>query len=510
METWDRPTGILTRLYADRLAVSAAAIAVSLGLAATALNAFAPNRPVERAGELENFYYGSIGADIGGGLPLKVLRVLPAAFPQYLPEGAPHDLTAFGFIQKPGEPLPIGFSIRRQGVDLAGINCGVCHTGQVRETEDSAPMVVPGMPANRLDLHAFFKFLFDVAADPGFTSGRVLDAMRAEGIAEPLDTVIYPTVVDRLRTALLERKEKIGMFFDPDYPPFGPGRVNTFDTFKFDQFRPFYEAHGIELDPKELYGVVDMPSVWNQAPREGLDLHWDGNQTSVRERNFSAAIGAGSRPQDMDIGTLFRIEDWLKTLPPPRYPFAIDADLAEAGAEIYRQKCFSCHDFAGETVATVQPLDLIGTDPHRLWSYTPAVREAQMDYTDGHFWKFRNFSITDGYSSPPLDGIWARAPYLHNGSVPSMWDLLTPGDRPVAFETGIDLYDQAGMGFAAARLEPRGDGFATETGAAYDGRAFVYDTRATGNANTGHAGPAYGTDLDAADKRALIEYLKTL
>ncbi|MEX2520710.1 MAG: hypothetical protein WD969_15410 [Paracoccaceae bacterium] len=508
---WDRPTAAESRLYAERLTGWSIFAAILVLVAGGALCIFSPDRPVERESDLDHFYYGSIGADISGGLPVKILRVLPAAFPQHLPEGAPHDLTAFGFIQEPDEPLPIGFSVRRQIVDLTSMNCATCHTGVVREAPEAAPLVVPGMPAITANLHAYFRFLFDVAADEDFTTETILAAMDDAGLKGPLDGLIYPMVIRRMKEGLLARARRNAFLFDPGYPPFGPGRVNTFDTFKVDQFRPFYKARGIEPDPEEMFGNVDFPSIWNQRPREGLALHWDGNQTSVRERNFSAAIGAGARPEDMDVESLFRIEDWLKSLPPPPYPFAIDETLAAAGEPIYRRLCFDCHDFNGARIAEIVPLAEIGTDPYRSLSYTRTLLEAQQDYTKSFFWAFRNFSVTDGYSSHPLDGIWARAPYLHNGAVPSMMDLLTDeADRPQAFELGVDVYDHARMGFAAARLAPSGGGFTFADGRAYDGGRFVLDTQMKGNGRFGHSGPAYGTTLGDAEKRALIEYMKTL
>jgi hypothetical protein len=94
-----------------------------------------------------------------------------------------------------------------------------------------------------------------------------------------------------------------------------------------------------------------------------------------------------------------------------------------------------------------------------------------------------------------LDGAWARAPYLHNGSVPSLSDLLrAPADRPKTFRVGYDVYDPARVGFVADGPEA-------------DAAGRLFDTAQPGNGNAGHL---YGTDLPDADKRALLEYLKTL
>lgn len=499
-----------TRLFAQQFRNRAIIVLGAWLLVALILNAYPPDRPVERRSEAEHFYYGSIGSDRSGGLPVKVLQILPELFPEYLPQDAPHDLTAFGFIQEKGEQLPIGFSIRRQIIDRTQINCGTCHTGTVRASADSEAIIVPGMPAITVDLHSFFRFLFDVAADDRFTSDTIIEALEDRDHLGWLDPIVYRIGIPIMKEALLEREARNAFLFEPAYTRFLPGRVNTFDTFKVDQFRQFYAAEGVTPEPDEMYGIVDFPAVWNQKPRDGMWLHWDANQSSVRERNFSAAIGAGTLPHEMDIDSLFRIEAWLRNLPPPAYPFAIDVTLARKGADIYAARCAQCHDFGGSLIGRSIPLEDVATDPHRLWSYTDTLRRAQIDYTSGYFWSFKTFRVTEGYATHPLDGIWARAPYLHNGSVPSIWDLLAPeSDRPKAFEVGVDIYDQRRMGFQVARLTPRHDGFVKEDGTAYTGPHQVLDTRNKGNAAFGHTGTRYGTDLDEADKHALIEFLKT-
>jgi len=511
METFDRLTPQESRLHARQWRRACQTALVALVVLMAVMNQLAPNRPVDYASPLEHFYYGSIGSDISGGLPLKVVQVLPRMFPEYLPAGRAHDdYTAFGFIQEPGHTMPIGFSTRQRVIDFTAPNCAVCHTGSVRETASSEPAIIAAMPANTVDLLGYFQFLFKCAGDDRFTAENVVAAMREAGIAGPLDGLIYHFVVPQMKSGLLARQARLSFLAAPDYPPFGPGRVNTFDTFKFDQFADFYRAHGQPIGEDEIYGTVDFPSVWNQAPRDGMRLHWDGNNTSVRERNFSAAIGAGATPPVMDIERLFRVEAWLRDLPAPPYPFAIDEPLARRGAEIYQQYCFDCHDFAGDRIGTVIPLDQIGTDRGRLDSYTPFLLKAQQDYTKGYFWSFTHFEKTDGYATQPLDAIWARAPYLHNGSVATMWDLLQRADkRPQAFTIGSDVYDQRDMGFQHEVLTGSpAAGYRHGDGRPYTGTAFVLDTQLRGNGNQGHAGPEYGTELSDEDKRALIEYLK--
>jgi hypothetical protein len=96
------------------------------------------------------------------------------------------------------------------------------------------------------------------------------------------------------------------------------------------------------------------------------------------------------------------------------------------------------------------------------------------------------------YRARPLDGAWASAPYLHNGSVPTLKDLLRPvAERPTQFYVGSSEFDPVNVGFVQEKT----------------GRGFSFDTRIAGNYNTGHE---FGTTLSEADKLALIEYLKSL
>ena len=513
METFDRETRLESRLFAGRWRICCLAMLAGSVSLLLLLHRFSPNRPTDFRDPQAHFFYGSIGSDLSGGLPLKVIQVLPSIFSDYLPTGSETtDYTAFGFLKPdPHSPMPIGFSKRRRFIDFTAINCAACHTGVVRETVSSKPRLIAAMPANTVNLLGFFEFLFRCARDKRFTSETILAEMSAQGMLQWGDRLIYRFVIPQLREALLERETKLA-FLQDDYPPFGPGRVNTFDTFKFDQFADFYSRHQQPIPQHELYGTVDFPSVWNQRPREGMQLHWDGNNSSVRERNFSAALGAGAAPHDMDIPRLFRVEAWLRDLPPPKYPFPIDNEMAQRGQRIYRQLCFDCHDMQGSRVGSVVPLADIGTDRGRVDSYTSFLKRAQQDYTAGYSWSFKEFTKTDGYANHPLDGVWARAPYLHNGAVPNMWALLTPEDRPVAFTIGHDVYDQRQMGFRHIPLSPEADRFVRLDGTPYEAAvaAFVLDTRLTGNGNAGHTGPEYGTQLSPEEKRALIEYLKSL
>jgi hypothetical protein len=149
-------------------------------------------------------------------------------------------------------------------------------------------------------------------------------------------------------------------------------------------------------------------------------------------------------------------------------------------------------------VGQVTPWAEVETDRRRLDSYTYDLAVNQSTLYAGYPWRFQNFRKTDGYANMPLDGLWLRAPYLHNGSVPTLRDLLNPSEqRPKTFYRGYDVYDPENVGFLSNVARDR------------DRTYFRYDTALPGNGNFGHEGRAYGTELSSDDKNALIEHLKT-
>ncbi len=451
------------------------------------------------ASDAEHFKYGSIGSDVENGLPIAVLLVLPRVFPEYLPRGGPQNYQALGFIQEDGHELPIGFSRRKDVVELTGLNCAVCHVGEVRDTPRAKREIVLAMPANTVDLQGFFNFLFRCADDTRFTPETLLPEIAKDRKLSALDRLVYKRVIGEMKQGLIRRRDQLARFLTPEHPSFGPGRVDTFNPYKVNQFSGAY-LDGVP--PEERIGTVDFPAVWNQQLRDGMSLHWDGNNDSIDQRNVSAAFGAGATRENIDLKSILRVKQWLEREPPPPYPWKeeIDPQKAKRGQLIWARLCADCHQFQGDHVGQVVPIELIGTDRHRLDSYTEKLRELQLKYDDGYTgWSFSAFKKTNGYANQPLDGIWARAPYLHNGSVPTLWDLLQPAEARVReFYRGHGVYDRKRVGFSADVRE-------------VDGRpTYRFDTRLPGNGNQGHSGARYGTTLTDDEKWALIEYLKTL
>ena len=457
---------------------------------------FTRDSPVVYADAAEHFKYGSTGGEREAGIPVALWNILPDLFAKYLPGPG---YASLGFIYETNRPFPVGVSERNvQGVDRVFLNCAVCHVGTVRDTPQSPRKVIVGMPANGINLQAFERFLFACARDENFNSGRLVDEIAQRKSDDWLNRLLFRYVaVDLARQRMITLAQRFS-FMDRE-PDTGPGRVDTFNPPKV-----LLNFRMDKLPPEEWVGNCDLPSIWNQGKREGMWLHWDGNNNSLEERNRSAAFGTGATPPTLDRASLGRIRDFTLTNTPPRWPYDVDLGKTGEGEKIYAEYCARCHgkdgkDFAGELVGKVTPIEKIKTDRHRLDSYTEELCANQgLLYAAYPSERFTHFRKTFGYANQPLDGLWLRGPFLHNGSVPTLRELLEPAaKRRTEFYRGYDVIDRERVGFISDVPE--------ENGRAY----FKFDTRLPGNGNAGHEGREYGTELSAADKDALVEYLKT-
>lgn len=435
-----------------------------------------------------HFKYGSFGTEGTVGVPYPIFRVLPVLFADKLPARSGEGYERLGFIMEANAPrgLPIGTTYVEERVPLVGLNCATCHTGTLRESATSPRQIVLGMPAHQMDLQGYANFLTATANDPRFDAGTIIEAIRKQDPSFTwFQSLLYRfVVIKRTRDGILERAEQNKWF--NDRPPQGPGRVDTFN--------PYKRLFSFDLSQDTSVGTADLPPLFNQRPRRGMWLHWDGNNNTVEERNKSAAIGAGATEDSLDLASLDRIAEWTMDLKAPPFPAArVNQSLVGQGRSVYDSACARCHAMNGEAVGQVTPLADIGTDPERVNSFTPELAEKMNTIGTGRPWKFSHFRKTDGYANMPLDGIWLRAPYLHNGSVPTLRALLFPDERPAVFYRGYDVYDWERVGFVSEGPEAEKGGV-------------MFDTRLRGNSNTGHL---YGQELSAADREALIEFLKT-
>jgi hypothetical protein len=203
---------------------------------------------------------------------------------------------------------------------------------------------------------------------------------------------------------------------------------------------------------------------------------------------------------------------WLATdYASPPFPGPIDSARMRAGEAVYGARCAKCHGTYGEG------------RPRRLVSFPNALIEQETMGTDSARWAMVDSTMlgalgrgahgrhmraerTGGYVPPILSGVWATAPYLHNGSVPTLWQLLTPSARPARFLVGGHALDFAQVGIAGVPWTD--DTYRYPAGYVPWAIPELIDTREPGLSNAGHVRPSKG--MTDAEKWAVIEYLKSL
>ncbi|MHA7773846.1 c-type cytochrome [Roseibium sp. M-1] len=277
--------------------------------------------------------------------------------------------------------------------------------------------------------------------------------------------------------------------------------------------------------------VTDAPSVWNQADRS--TGQWDGSVLERFWRNIAAQLPIIGSPDKVDLSNAAIVAEYLLGLPSAPYPFDVDLAKAVRGEALFAENCGTCH-----RPRNSQRYPQIGTDMNRaqvlnaagaekfLQAFKAACHNTDFTYRDRDGREIRpcvapgyqilrdtTETANQGYLAPPLDGIWARAPYLHNGSVPTLTQLLKPGLRPAEFLRGAISYDTDAVGWEweADRLEELKARYPTVS---------THDTSRDGWTNRGHdrdlliEGKALRLDWSSpehADEfEALLEYLKTL
>ena len=494
-ETADPPLfANFNRTHAALLGVLALVVVVGAGL--TYYNFFREVPPAYLASDEEHFLYGSIGTEGTDGVPYWIWLVLPRVFADKLP--GPGGYQSLGIVTQEGRELPVGFSKQRIGIERVGINCAFCHATRYRKTAGDLPVVVAAGPSNTTSPQDYLRFLFACADDPRFNGTTIMAEIARNYRLSLMDRLLYRFVLIPFTRMTLQQQETAASQYGwmKQNPRWGYGRIDPFNPVK-------YRVLQQPLDGS--IGNSDMVPLWNLGAHHGYSFHWDGLNNTLNEVVISSAIGDGTPLKWIDRdwkkpdaeSSLKRIRSFISRAQAPAFPFAVDQRLAARGKTLFDGQCAVCHGANGARTGQVEPIDnpMLGTDRHRIDMWTQSAATAYNDYTKGHSWKFSHFAKQEGYVNVPLEGLWLRAPYLHNGSVPTLADLLEdPSARPVVFYRGYDLLDPVKVGFVT-------------TGADAMQAGFRFDTRVPGNSNRGHL---WGTTLSPDEKKALVEYLKTM
>jgi len=442
------------------------------------------------------FKYGSIGAEHDAGVPYWIFYVLPRVFPEKLRQDgriAPGGYAALGVPWELGQELPIGFTKKTIGFPRVANNCAVCHTTSIRAAADANPTFVVAGPAHTTNVEAFFRYLIDCAKDPRFNADILMAEINRVTELDVIDKLLYRFfIIPITKKRLLEREAQFAWIYRADFPQWGRGRDDAMNLTKYFMIRA-------PMD--DTFGPTDMPSVWNIDKYrwdQGHRMNYAGDSHDAWSVIMDSALGLlGAAPANREefVGQVKWLHGYLAQLPAPQYPFAIDAARAAAGKPLFVAHCARCHD--SELTGRPLPLAEVGTDRGRIdsWNMAAAIKANQVVKEMGLERRGLVEAEPQGYVAAFLDGIWLKAPYLHNGSVPTLHDLLQPvARRPQVFWRGYDVYDQKKVGFvsdgeAAQRVGTR------------------LDTQSRGGGNQGHE---FGTQLSASEKEALLEYLKTL
>jgi mono/diheme cytochrome c family protein len=260
--------------------------------------------------------------------------------------------------------------------------------------------------------------------------------------------------------------------------------------------------------PPNVVVPVDVPPWWRMQKKHAMFYVGAGRGDHARIMMTASTLCVDSVAEAEAIDAYFPdVREYLMTLEPPAWPYAIDAALAETGRAIFDARCASCHGTYGEVDEypnLIVAIEEVGTDD-TMTRGAGQFAERFIDwYNDSFFGEMSFLSPAPGYVAPPLDGIWATAPYLHNGSVPTLAALLESSTRPAYFTRSYSTsdYNQAAVGWRYTELASGQD--APPTGV---DEVLIYDTTILGYGNAGHT---FGDALTPEERTALLEYLKTL
>ncbi|MGF1580920.1 MAG: hypothetical protein ACFCD0_16270 [Gemmataceae bacterium] len=275
----------------------------------------------------------------------------------------------------------------------------------------------------------------------------------------------------------------------------------------------------LTLDPKrsELKVPDQMcgdPPAWWLLKKKKTMYHTGSTPAASVRTNMQFMLGSSYayRQFEKEEGTFRDIREYFMSLEPPRYPWKIDQKLAEKGRVVFEDNCSKCHGTYGKDWTypnRVIPMRVIQTDPlrftglHKEWGdYYNKSWFAQKEAKSGKAYPALK---PRGYQAPPLDGVWATAPYLHNGSVPTIYAMLNSKARPKIFtrsyRTDASAYDKKNLGWKVRTLRQVPNGLSNRE------KRHIYDTRIEGRGNQGHY---FGDDLTEPERLSVVEYLKTL
>jgi hypothetical protein len=447
-------------------------------------------------------------------------------------------------VDKDVEDWPLGFVINTASSGKEawhgkwlGLTCAGCHSTQIEY--QTKKIRIDGAPA-MADLN---QFLWDLQA--------ALKATYEDGLNSGAKFKRYAkNFPDEKDKALLERLEQVvtdgEMWHHRNAPPTPPGFAR-FDAVGLIFNQLIFMSGSEPVGKSQNNAPVSFPFLWDTSHHN--QTQWNGVSPALpMVRNVVQGIGAFAKynpdagwfedPSTISLSNQRTLQKLVYKLRSPAWPEdilgVIDYKKAALGEKIFEKKCESCHatqkrkDPLRNIEVAMTPVEKVKTDrkmvdnadhrqlrdkegttefvhiaakpvsldiiisSHHIGEFFPFVGEvisALLDWGSN----FGKDKFGDRYKGRPLDGIWATAPYLHNGSVPNLYQLLVSAERK-PFYVGSRQFDPKHVGFDLA-----------------DKSGTFLDTGISGNLSTGHDGAIYGGELDMdTEVWPLIEYMKTL
>jgi mono/diheme cytochrome c family protein len=483
-------------------------------------------------------------------------RLIPAAWLATLdtPDGSrkfmnADDLRRLGFIlddvKDESNPFgwPVGLTVSDPktsgGVSIAGVTCAACHTGQL-EYKGTAIRINGGQAM--LDSNGFFGGMFAALLATDKDASR-----RAKFFADAINAGYPAAKMEADFRAYVAEIRSIS----PAPGPTTPSSFGRSDAVQGIANRVFGTDLKVPANLKVRNAPVSFPYVWDIWRLSWLQYNGFQPGEFSQARNIGEVLGVFAKLNLVDpksgalnpeplrwqssvqLHNLLWMEKTLRGLRAPTFPTdvfgPIDQAKAERGKELFKTHCVGCHGIKelpnGTWDVTITPLQHIRTDPKQTTNWaagsydgsklglrkTTAYRALpaaingirKQLYVDNKTPASEQegdvvMEAPCGYKARPLIGVWATPPFLHNGSVRTVFDLLSE-QRPAKFNLGSREYDPVNFGYTDNKTP----------------NSAVFDTSVAGNANTGHwftndgNRPGWiGPRLSDADKYALIEYLK--
>ena len=401
-------------------------------------------------------------------------------------------------------PYSVNVFTATDGAEVMNLNCLYCHgasfdgelvLGLGNPTRDFTGGIGGGISPDTVE--PLIPLLGFTEAEQNNTQ-KMLQTMRAmQGRTETLTVGNNPA--DSLAAVLIEHR-------NPDTLAWSEEPLLSV-VFYGDDGQPLADARF----------TSDPPPWWRAHKKNALFYNGMTRGDHRGTMAAAAAICVDNVPEAERVDRLFvDIQAFVESVRAPSYPRAIDQELATEGRGLFQVSCAGCHgtyaeDSQADELDTYPnlliPLDIVRTDPVIAEVGTKHAADVFEIYNSTFYGSVTRLEPGDpfpGYTPPPLDGVWATAPFLHNASVPTIELVLNSEARPKYWKR-VDYdstnFDENALGWPYVEVPY------AQADAPPEEQKFIYDTTRWSQSNQGHT---FGDHFTPEERHAVIEYLKTL